>query len=103
MKTIEPAKVENVVPEPSEDVSDVDSIMEELATAEWWSADSESLEADTVVSLVVENLVPVEEGHVRTVQDSSKSDEESDSATMIGLALAVAATGRGIVRRREED
>ena len=103
MKTVEQAEVKTVVAEVENDSEsvDVDSVMEELATADWWSAD-ESAEAVSALEFVAKNLVTAETALPASNSDEVDAAEEIHSAAMIGLALA-AFTGANSVARKEDE
>jgi hypothetical protein len=80
----------------SDDVlySDLDSVMDELATADWW--DTPLVDAEEAASLPTESVSP-------TVTSSAVSQDSQDqndrwSASLLGLALA----SMTVRRRRKE-
>ena len=75
--------------------------MEELATADWWSAD-ESAEAVSALEFVAKNLVTAETALPASNSDEVDAAEEIHSAAIIGLALA-AFTGANSVARKEDE
>ncbi len=105
--TVHPAAVVALMTEPVVEVSseakseeadhtnEVDSVMEELATADWWRLDAESSETEQLIVLSEAN--PDVE---LTVQ--SESGKQQVSASALGLALA-AVTSRGRSRKRDEE
>jgi len=103
MRTVEEARVDDIVLEQTDAAADVDSIMAELATADWWSADGDTLATDSAVEFAVKNLAAADAIRATSGERESDSAEETQSAAVMGLALAALAGGRGVVRRREED
>ena len=81
--------VETVRPpvQPSRDSVDVDSVMEELAFADWWAEDlSEQSEEDVVVEAITD--LDVAQPVSRTLVERSNDRFDDGQAAVLGLALA---------------
>ena len=101
MKTVEEVKVDDLASEQSFAANDVDSIMEELATADWWTAEDNASVVESAVEFVAGKPSTVKTPEV--TNGDRESSEQTRSAAVIGLALATLTGGRGAVRRREEE
>ncbi|MCP4857655.1 MAG: hypothetical protein GY903_24490 [Fuerstiella sp.] len=75
--------------------SDLDSVMDELATADWW--DTPLIDAEEAVSLPNESGSPAVTSSV--VSNDSVDQNDRRSASLLGLALA----SMTMKRRRKED
>lgn len=90
----EPVLVEETAP--ATNASEVDSVMEELATADWWRLDAKSERAEGVAVATTE--APDVE-HAR----QSESGKEHATASVLGLAAAATVGRRRRASRRDED
>ncbi|MEZ6127676.1 MAG: PKD domain-containing protein [Planctomycetaceae bacterium] len=74
-----------------------DSVMEELATADWWTLDADLSDSASNSPVAVERPVAVE-----TVATPSASSSQRTAASALGLAVA-AMTGRRRSRNQEDE
>ena len=77
-------------------VNELDNVMEELATADWWTLDAEHVATQQPAERIVKDVAAV-----RPSTESSASEQRS-AAAVIGLALS-SATGRRQMKKQDDE
>jgi len=96
----EQVSAEQTLTEEAEATGDVDSVMEELATADWWMGESDEAISEDIFAEVAEQLVDGESAVV--VASSPQQANQAQGAAVLGIALATTGHRQRKLKRDEE-